>query len=206
MNDIVITYDSSINLESRLKMILRCIEKEFTGFNEIVLIGPKPEWLQGVIHIDFSNCESKRFKIKNDLNKLKAASISRLITDSFVWVDAGDQLSKLDARKAFRISLMEGDEFYIKPKSSEVIIKKHTDSILERRGFGLGYNFFTKYPITFSKDRLLNTFDDADFETPYGYCIKSLYVNFNRFKATDNLQHVSLIDYKEFCSYELKNI
>lgn len=203
MNDIVITYDEKVNSENRLKLILRAIESNCEGYNEIVLVGDKPDWLQGVIHIGFSGVEDKDYLIKNQYRKLQAACISGKTTDSFYWVDADDLIVWFDARRATRICIPEKSVMTYKPKGKEKIIKVHTDKLMERRGFGLNSNFFNKYPMSMNKEKLMNTFSDIDFETKFGYCIKTLYANFNRLKATEKeIQTLDLQINKTKSSYE----
>lgn len=203
MNDIVITYDKQINSENRLKLLIRSIENNCEGFNEIVIVGDKPDWIQGVVHIGFSGVEDKNYLMKNQYRKLKAACISGKVTDSFYWVDADDYLIWFDARKATRISLKESHPDYYKPKGKEVIVKTHTDKLMVRRGFGTSQSYFNKFPMSMSRDRLMNTFNDIDFETKFGYCIKTLYANFNRFKPTQRIINIlDLQKNKTKSSYE----
>lgn len=203
MNDIIITYDETINSENRLKSIIRAIENNCEGYNEIVIVGDLPEDLQGVVHIGFSNAERTDSILKNQYRKLKAACISNKVTSAFYWVDADDYIIKFDATKATRISIPDGSPMTYKPKGTEKISFTHTENLMKRRGFGMNANFFNKFPMSFTKERLKNTFYDIDFETKYGYCIKTLYANFNRLPATSNdIEILNLTEYKTKSTYE----
>ena len=203
LNDVLITYDENINSENRLKMILRAIENSCEGFNEIILVGDKPEWIQGVIHIGFNGCNGPDDLLKNQYRKLRAVCLNRNVTDGIYWVDADDTLIKFDARKGTRISIPDGSLMSYRPKGKEKISYDHTEKLMKRRGFGMNANFFNKYPMSFSKEKLKNTFDDIDFETRYGYCIKTLYANFNRLRPTEReIEILNLTDYTTKSSYE----
>lgn len=201
MNDIVITYDEKINSDNRLRLMLRAIENNCEGYNEIVLIGDKPEWIQGVIHIGFNGAD-KQYQLKNKYQKIKAACMRSSITSAFYWVDADDHIIKFDARKGLRVSVPEDSVLAYKPKNHEVISLHHTKQIMKRRGFSDNI-YFNKYPMSFSKERLQNTFDDIDFETKFSYCIKTLYANFNRLKPTDSeIEHIDLTKQIKPSTYE----
>lgn len=202
MNDIVITYDKQINTENRLRQIIRAIENECTGYNEIFIVGDKPDWLQGVVHIDFSNTESRKFFLKNQYKKLRAAALNTSLTENFYWIDANDNIPAFCAEEPLRVSVSEKSNFFIKPNGYDKISYQHTKNIMSRRGF-TEYNYFNCYPISLNKDKLKNTFDDIDFETAYGYCIKTLYCNFNRLKPTNEiLSCLDLTKYIQTSTYE----
>jgi hypothetical protein len=203
MNDIVITYDSRINTEERLKRILRAVEERCEGFNEIVLVGDKPDWIRGIIHVGFSNLESERFKLKEQYRKLKAVSLNDRVTENFIWIDSENVIPFFNAKKAFRVSISTHDENFNKPKGTDKIALAHTTNIMIRRGFNFKNNYFNRFPMTLNKKRLMNTFDDIDFETAYGYCIKTLYANFNRLNPTSGyVEPLSLSDFENPSSYE----
>lgn len=192
MNDIVITYDSGLNTEGQLRHILRSIENHCTGYNEIVIVGDLPEFIQGVVHIGFNGSEQK-FLLRNQYRKLRAACLSSSVSDSFYWVDASDTMIPFDARRATRISIPDGSIFSYRPVGTEKISLKHTRDMMKRRGFLSDGDFFNKYPMSFSKQKLKNTFDDIDFETKYGYCIKTLYANFNRLPPKGDITELTRI-------------
>lgn len=182
MNDIVITFDKEYDDEESLKGILRYIESSCVGFNEIVIVGDKPDWIQGVIYIGFSSAENFKQRMKNKFEKLKAVCLHKSVTKAFVWIDCdftsvmfSKYMPSFDARKPIRLR----DNSYEMIRSAYRIALERTQKVIKRRGFFSGI-YFNNNPITFRKDRLLNTFDDYDFNSLYGYCIKTLYVNYNR--------------------------
>lgn len=205
MNDILITYSKNVNSESRLRQVLRAIENECEGYNEIFLVGEKPDWLQGVVHIDFSDAESKKYYLKNQFRKLKAAVLRPDLTEAFYWIDAGDRIPKFDARDPMRVSISEKSNFYLPPRGHDKISHEHTKKIMARRGFP-DYSYFNDFPISMNKEKLRNTFYDIDFETAYGYCIKTLYCNFNRLKPTNEfMSQLDLTKYNKPSTYEKIN-
>lgn len=206
LNDVVITYDENINSENRLKNLIRSIESGCEGYNEIVIIGDKPEWLQGVIHIGFNGASGQDDLLKNQFRKLKAACISKRITDSFYWVDADDISIKFDARKATRISIPAGSVMEYRPKGKEKIAYEHTVKMMDRRGFSMKHNYFNKYPMSINKERLMNVIEDIHFETKYGYCIKTMYANFNRLPPTEKeIEILNLTEFTKPSTYEKIN-
>lgn len=203
MNDIVITYNKNFNTEGRLKQIIRAVENECEGYNEIYIVGEKPDWIQGVIHIDFSDMTDKKHYLRHQFRKLKAVCLNRNLTENFYWIDANDKIAKFDARKALRVSIDESSNFFQRPKGTDKIAYEHTSKIMKRRGFNYG-NFFNDFPISLNKSKLTNTFDEVDFETLYGYCIKTLYCNFNRLKPThEYMSSLDLTNYNRPSTYEI---
>lgn len=203
LNDIVITFDEKLNTENRLRHILRAIENSCIGYNEIIIIGDKPDWLQGVIHIGFNGEESKDQVLKNKYRKLKSVCLNKSITEGFYWIDADDAIIKFDATRATRIALKEESVLSYKPKGTEIISLQHTKDLMNRRGFTHKGIYFNKFPMSFTKEKLRNTFDDIDFETKYGYCIKTLYANFNRLNPTEKeIEILNLTDFINPSTYE----
>lgn len=192
MNDIVITYDECLNNENQLRHILRSIENHCEGYNEVVIVGHLPEWVQGVRNIGFAS-SPKEYLLRNQYRKLRAVCLNPDITEGFYWVDTSDTIIPFDARKATRISIPDGSVFSYRPVGTEKISLKHTKDMMRRRGFVSDGDFFNKYPMSFSKVRLRNTFDDIDFDTKYGYCIKTLYANFNRLAPAGNINELTKI-------------
>lgn len=205
MRDIVITFDKNINTENRLRLMLRAIENSCSGYNEIYIVGDKPDWIQGVVHIDFSEVESKKFLMKNNFKKLRAATLRRDLTDDFVWIDANDVIPMCDFSNDIRVNISETNPFYRKPIGTDKIIHKHTFDMMHRRGFTKN-NYFNSFPMSINREKLNNTFDEIDFDTAYGYCIKTLYSNFNRLIPTNGYEMpVDLSSYIQSSTYE-KNI
>lgn len=195
MNDIVITYEHTEENQPKLRQILRKIENEFSGFNEIVIVGDIPDWIQGVIKIPFTVDKRRQWKVKNKLLRLQAVCLRKSITENFLWVDQDDQLFKIDASKPCRILSS------LKPIGHDIITDTHTKDLLSRRGFQY-QRYFGPYPISFSKKKLMNTFDMMDFETQFGYDIKTLYVNFNRMDPKPQKDKLSKDYYEKLSTYE----
>lgn len=195
MNDIVITFDKIRDSEDNLRQILRGIENHCEGFNEIFIIGDLPDFVQGVVHIGFSGAPDE-VKHKNNYKKLKAACINPKLTSAFCWIDGSDEIVAMDVRKPNRVL----GQMSVSRLGKEKITLEHTLRMMSRRGFLDGYVFFNRYPMTMSKRRLMNTFDEIDFETKFGYCIKTMYVNFNRLLNTNT--HKTIQQQTEKCSYE----
>lgn len=195
INDIVITYEETEDNERNLRQILRKIENEFLGFNEIVIVGDIPDWIQGVVTLPFTVEKKRQWKIKNKLLRLQAVCLLKNVTDNFLWIDVGDTLFKIDASKPCRILSS------LRPSGTDIITDTHTKDLLSRRGFH--YNrYLGPYPISFSKKKLMSTFDMVDFETQFGYDIKTLYVNFNRMDPAPQTEPLQNNYYEKPSSYE----
>lgn len=194
-NDIVITYKEKEGSEEKLRQILRIIENEFQGYNEIVIAGDTPEWVQGTINIRYRFNYDRKWEMKNKLNMLQLVCEHENVSTRFVWVDQDDILFKLDANKPCRI------QSNISPVSHSKITLKHTEDILNRRGFKVE-DYFAPYPMSFDKISLMKTFDLIDFETMYGYDIKTLYANFNRLKDAPQTEPLCYDCYEVKSSYE----
>lgn len=197
MNDIVITYRNGEGSEEKLRQILRKIENEFSGFNEIAVIGDIPEWIQGVIKIPHRYDNDIRWIMRDNLKMLQCACLNQDISLNFLWIDYLDTLYRIDASKACRIPMSKS----MTHVGHRKITFQHTQRLLERRGFQFT-DYFSRFPISFSKINLMKTFDLVDFETLYGYDIKTLYVNFNRYKPAIQCQWLKSDHYDEKSSYE----
>lgn len=195
MNDIVITYKEKEGSEDKLRQILRKIENEFEGFNEVVIVGDLPEWVQGCASIRYRFHDEKKWEMKNKLKMLHYACEESFVTLNFLWVDQDDILTRINAAKPCRI---KADS---RPKGYDQVTLAHTVAMLERRGFHEEV-YLSKYPISFNKLNLIKILDLIDFETPYGYDIKTLYVNFNRLKECKQSEPLENEHYVNKSSYE----
>lgn len=194
--DIVFTVTENTN-EDYLRITLRSIELHARKFDEIIIVGHKPDWLQGVVNIPFSESDCEKKKQKEVLKKLIAACISDAVSLDFIhWpVEAcilknmpvdrypyyfTDYCSKISKRSKIK---------------SEKISSYHLSKFLENRGFGDQW-YEGRYPIIYSKNKFLTTFDfgDINFETDYGYGIKTIYCHSNR---VESKMYVDLLVYGE---------
>lgn len=180
--EIIFTTSEETNFEN-IRIALRSIERHVRNFDEIVFVGHKPDWVQGIIHIPFSDSISKKEKIKNTLNKLLAACVSSKISDDFVhWPNSTCVLKNMPINKYPYYITDKCSSKKVKSKiKEEKLMLEHTSRFLSNRGFQDDY-FGGSFPTIYTKSNFLSTFDfkDENFETYYGYCIKTIYCHCNR--------------------------
>ena len=187
MIDLVIPLSESKTDFLDLKYCLRSVERHLDNYNEIVIVGAKPKWIQGAVHIPFSDATHKKFKEKNILNKLTAACMDRRVTknfallnDDYVFLDSVD-ISKYP--NYYRGTCREAFDMNVRNDYRKTVY--HTLKFIESRGYKDRY-FDGHCPIIYNKEKFMSTFDfnDVNFDTPWGYCIKTLYAVCNRLKGT----------------------
>lgn len=182
MNDIVIPLGSSRTDFLDLRYALRSIEKHVKNYNEIVIVGERPSWIQGVIHIPHRDVSDIRFKERNILRKIYAACIKNGLTEDVLF--SNDDIFFLDEIDATNYPFYyKGtcEDSYNANSSTYRITMKRTMNLLKNRGFE-DRNFDTHCPIIYNRHIFVNTFNNIDFETPYGHGIKTLYSTFNKKK------------------------
>lgn len=183
MNDIVIPLTKSRTDFLDLRYALRSIEKNVLNYNEIVIVGEKPSWIQGVIHIPHSDVSDVRFKERNILRKIYASCIKSNLTENILFSnDDIFLLKEMDASDYPYYYKGTCEESVLSNKSTYKITMKRTMRLLKDRNFP-DMNYDAHCPIIYNRRTFLNTFDQVDFETPYGYGIKTLYSSFNRVKG-----------------------
>ena len=163
-----------------LKYVLRAIEKYASGYDEIIIIGEKPQWIQGVVHLPFEDHPRPEWKERNIYNKIvHAFSYENITDDVFFMNDDHLLLNEID---------IENYPYYYKGSCYGSMLKNsssyrktmhHTKKLLERRGFE-DINADIHTPIIFNKKEFLSTFEPEHWLTPWGYGVKSLYCAFNR--------------------------
>lgn len=180
MIDIIIPLAASRTNFIDLRYALRSIEKHVKNYNEIVIVGEKPSWIQGVIHIPHGDINDIRFKEKNILKKIYAGCIKSGLTENLFF--SNDDIFFLDEIDALNYPFYyKGtcEQSYKTNSSTYKITMKRTMNLIKSRGFK-DRNFDTHCPIIYNRHIFVNTFNDIDFETPYGHGIKTLYSTFNK--------------------------
>lgn len=179
-----------------LRYCLRSIERHVYGYDEIIIIGERPSWIQGVIHIPHGDSPEKHFKERNILKKLIAACISdKNEGDNFAaWNDDYVVLQDIDLAKYPYYYKGTCEQSYVtNAGNSYRMTMYHTMMFLKNRGFK-DRNYDAHCPIVYNKKKFLTTFDDNDinFDTKYGYGIKTLYSACNRVEG----------EYMEDCKFQ----
>lgn len=180
MNDIVIPLGPTMDNHEELRYALRSIEKNVKNYRDIWIIGELPEWITNVKNIPHSDDWHPKWKERNIWKKICAACINREVSDDFTFFnDDHFILSEIDAtdypyyyKGSVSKSIRENRSVYRKTMT-------HTVNFLLSRGFQ-NRNADTHCPIIYNKKKFLNSFNHTDFNTPYGYGIKSIYCAVNR--------------------------
>lgn len=161
-----------------LKYSLRSIERFVTGYDKIVIIGERPKGISNVEFIPFSETFSEMHKERNILDKIKYACEQDVVSEDFVfWNDDFMVLQPTD---------LTNYPFYHKgslenatdSKSMYRHTMRHTLEYLKESG-KTTFNYDTHCPIIYNKQKFLTTFEEIDFNIPFGYGIKSMYANLN---------------------------
>lgn len=194
MVDIVIPLGKSEINHLDLRYCLRSIEANVKNYRDVWIIGELPSWIQNVKNIPYSDADHPKWKEKNIKDKLTAASMNRQITDDFLMFnDDHFILSEIDATNYpyyNKGKIMDSVKGNIGPYRKTM---HHTYNFCIRRGFPAD-NVDTHCPIIYNKEKFLQSFNNVDFLTPWGYGIKTIYCVVNRIKS----------EYMEDCKFRAK--
>lgn len=157
------------NLE--LRYCLRSIEKHLKGVGNVFIIGYKPDWVTGCIHIPLEEDPRNRFRDRNIMSKMAAASKDRRVSKDFLMVHDDHFLLGYYCADMFPYyhcgPMVPGQGQYASTK-------QNTISLL-----GECNNYDTHCPILFNKEKFMRSVALADWSKWYGYCMKTLYCVLN---------------------------
>lgn len=157
------------NLE--LRYCLRSIEQHLRGVGDIFIIGYCPEWVTGCIHIPAEEDPRNRFRDRNIMNKMLAASKDERVSDDFLMIHDDHFLLKDYEAGVFPYyhcgPLVPGEGQYGKTKQNTLNI------------LGQINNYDTHCPILFNKGIFMKSVPLIDWSQWYGYCLKTLYCGVN---------------------------
>jgi len=182
-NDIIIPLGPSKIGHLDLRYCLRSIEKNVKNYRDIWIIGDLPKWIKNVKHLGVSDDPDPKYKERNIWRKIKAACLNPEISDDmFFFNDDFAILDKIDATNYPFYYKGTVTDSWIKNRSHYRATANHTRRYLEQRGFE-DFNFDTHCPIIYNKKKFLTSFTDINWETAYGYLIKTHYCAVNRVKG-----------------------
>lgn len=164
---IIIPYKQDVHHGIELKYALRGIETHLTGWENVYLIGDRPEWYVGS-HAYYSDIAGR--KEYNIYKKLLVASKLFHVNDSFVlWNDDHFLLKKLDVKGIRYWYNQSLEEEAKRPASSRYRIHlQNTMNLLNG-----GNNYDIHVPIIFNKGKFHELFSNRTDEL----CVKSFYTN-----------------------------
>lgn len=166
-----------------LRYTLRSIEKHVKNYKDIWIVGDLPEWIQHVKNIPYSDASHPKWKEKNILDKITAASMNPFVSEDFLMMnDDHFILSEIDALNYpyyNKGKIMDSVKSNFGPYRKTML---HTYNFCVRRGFPKD-NVDTHCPIRYNKSNFLQSFNKVDFLTPWGLGIKTVYCTVNRIKS-----------------------
>jgi hypothetical protein len=171
MIDIVIPLGKSKINHLDLRYALRSIEK-FTEAGDIYINGERPKWIKGVEHIFIADDPRKEYKERNIFLKTKQAF---LYTDRFLFMnDDHVFLEPTDIENYPNYYKGTCYESMQKNSSNYRQTMNQTRKWLDMNGYP-DLNYDGHCPIIFKKKRFSVRTDRLDWNTPFGYGMKSIY-------------------------------
>lgn len=163
--------------DNELRLSLRSLQENVSGIGKVFLIGHKPAFINdNVIHIPYKDVFSN--KARNIMSKVyRAAGDERLSEKFMFWND------DYFAMKPFKAS---NYPYYYKCDLRHSVMinrgeyKLHCEAtmkVLLDNNLAIK-NFDCHYPIIYHKGLLREMIDKFDWETKYGYILRSMYCNF----------------------------
>lgn len=169
--DIVIPLTKSKIDHLDLRYVLRAIEK-FTEPGDIYIIGEKPKWITGVNHVFVADNTKKDWKEQNIYLKTCAAFVD---TDKFLFMnDDHVFLQPVDINTYPNYFKGTCYQSMLKNASHYRGTMNHTKKWLEARGFP-DLNYDGHCPLIMEREPFFNSVDTANWSTPFGYGMKSIY-------------------------------
>lgn len=163
-----------------LRYALRSIQKHLRSYRRIVIVGEKPDWLTGVIHIPYSESAHNYHKEKNIFDKIVAASTIRELSDPFYFTNDDHFLLQDFAASEFPYHY----DGMLAGLSHRIDLYGNTiHNTLQLIG---NYQYFdTHCPIIYSKAGIKKVQEAANWDKKWGYCIKTAYCSLNGVKGTE---------------------
>ncbi len=163
--------------DNELRYSLRSVEKHLKGFRDIYIVGKSPDFLKDVIHIPCDDGEP--CKESNIKKKISRGCQEPSLSDDFLFFNDDH----------FLLQDVEASQFPFYCKGDLVLTMQHLKpNNLYRRsvertartlsGLQLSTtNFDTHTPIIYNKQKFLEVMDRYDWNSRFGYVVKSLYAN-----------------------------
>lgn len=180
MNSVVIPLGKSKIGHLDLRFVFRSIEKNLKNYGDIWIVGDKPSWAKNVRVLPHSDDPNPQWKEFNILRKIQAACLVKDITEDFLFTN--DDIVLFEEIDATSYPFYHKGLWYdswVNNRSNYRRTANHTRKWLLDRGFP-ELNFDTHTPIIYNKQKFLTSFNKVDWNTPWGYGIKSIYCAVNR--------------------------
>jgi hypothetical protein len=163
----------SRNNDLELRYCLRSIEKHLTGYGDVFIVGNKPDWLHGIIHIPCPDYGDKTYdKERNIYTKIMAACSDERVSEDFLFMN--DDHFLLQSYEAWRFpyycqwNLNE----YKTVTDYKYTVKNTIEALSETGHFNIYWDVHC--PIVYNK-QFIRTLSRLDWSIKFGYCIKTMY-------------------------------
>lgn len=171
MDVVYVLGKGSLWKDNELRYSLRSIEKYLTGYDQVYIVGERPEWLKTILHIPFADLP-KRKEI-NIRNKILAACDAKDVSEHFIFFNDDHFLLKtLDVADIF---YWHSGNLEAKAANSEGSNKRKIENTIELTG-GETLFYDIHVPIIYNKyefDKIMRhpslNWDEHD------YLVKTLY-------------------------------
>lgn len=178
MVDIIIPLGiGSKNNNDELRLFFRSLEKNGTGYRNIILVATKkPDWVNNVTVLELDDpCEHN--KDGNIIRKVLYAlnNVSDL-TENFVWTcDDCVVLKEFDFNSIPPIYNVRGKNSFSEQGNIWQRRVRRTFEFFEKRNLFLEHNYESHTPQRFPKQKIIEALKDVDFIGDIGYSINTLF-------------------------------
>jgi len=178
MKDLVIPLGRGGTVEDiELRYCLRSVEKHIKNVRNVVIVGFKPDWIKGIIHLPTE--DDHACKETNIYRKVLLACQDPDITEDFLFFNDDH----------FILQDFDADNFPFFYKGDLLFVLKHLPpynkystcvhkTAYKLKELGLETkNFDTHTPILYNKQKFIEVMTQHDWAPRFGYVVKSLYAN-----------------------------
>lgn len=162
--------------DNELRYSLRSVEKNFSDLGRVWIVGHKPAWLTGVVHLPMEDVH-KHNKDANLIDKILAACRAG-VSEQFVFC-SDDQVFLQPIRFA-DMRPLHYENLTAKDKwggGSWWRRMQATRDVLVSRGISPVRNFDSHCPTPYDRDKFLAVVPTYHYAPPPGYTINTLYCN-----------------------------
>jgi len=163
--------------DNELRYALRSIEKNVTNYEKIVIVGEKPSWLTGVLHIPQD--DPHRCKERNIMEKVRTACLSPEVSEVFLF--SNDDIYFMRPMSAHDILYWHSGTIstYSEGKRLNGYMEcmKRTNAVLVERGVKEPLYYDIHVPIPYSKKLFLEVMAKYEWRQRSTYTVKSIYCN-----------------------------
>jgi hypothetical protein len=168
----------SIWNNNELRFSLRSVAKNMKNVGKVIIVGEKPAWLKGVIHIACQDSFDNNTDANIITKVLKACELESL-TDDFLFMN--DDYLVMNAVDALSVPAYHKGDMETFPKEYFEAgfwrTKLHrTFSLLKKKGFTT-FHFDGHVPMIINKKLFPEIIKKFEYSNGIGYCMKSLYAN-----------------------------